>query len=286
MNSQPMGFYAPAQLVRDARAHGATVLPIDVNVSDWDHTLEPQESRGVALRLGMRLISGLGRRPAESILQARANRPFESTQDLAHRAGLSPSLTAALAKGDAFGSLGLSRRAALWRSLDRIEKSPLFADATDAGAEEDSFVDRSLPAMSEYEEVLADYRSIGLSIKGHPIGFVRSYLNHCRATPAIELAQARSGSFVRVAGVVLMRQRPSTANGIRFVTLEDETGVANLIIRPKIWERYHRPAGRAAALMAYGRLERKGEVVHLLVSQVRDLSAVLMGLRPKSRDFR
>ena len=328
LNSQPMGFYAPAQIVRDAREHGVCVLPADVNDSRWDCTLEPPPAvapepggeavsvggtkpipesgsavpgrpaaraavaparRQPALRLGLRSIAGLPRAAAERLLAAREAGPFASGYDLARRANLSRAVLVRLAQADALGSLAGNRRRGLWEALgEHGGELPLLAAARaaeDAGSTA-ADAEPPLPAMNAFEEVLADYRTTGLSLKGHPLAFLRGHLERLRAVPAAELARLRHGRFVRVAGLVLVRQRPGTARGITFVTLEDESGTANLIVRPEVWERYHRAASTATALLAHGRLERHGAVIHVLANKLEDLSDVSARLASRSRDFR
>jgi error-prone DNA polymerase len=174
----------------------------------------------------------------------------------------------------------LDRRLALWRSLDSQDSLPLFdgIDTNEPAVE--------LSAMPAVQEVLADYRNVGLSLKGHPMQFLRARLEQMGVVPASALAVLPSDRWLRVAGVVLMRQRPSTANGITFVTLEDETGQANLIVRPHIWDRYHVAARNAAILLAHGRLQREGLVIHVLTHKLEDLTAALANLPSRSRDFR
>jgi error-prone DNA polymerase len=274
-NSQPMGFYAPAQLVRDAREHGVEVRAIDVNHSDWDCTLE-----GGALRLGFRLVTGLARKAAEQIA---ASRPFRSLDDFARRTGLSQAVMTLLAEADAFGSLRLDRRAALWRALGQDQRRsdrPLLA-----GLEDDE-PKATLPPMPLIEQVFSDYRISGLSLKAHPLEFFRPELEKLRVVRARELKEVADGRPIRVAGIVLIRQRPGTARGITFCTIEDETGVANLIVRPAIWDRYYAVARGSSAWIAHGRLESKESVIHVNVQRLEDLSISLGKLRTFSRDFR
>jgi error-prone DNA polymerase len=188
-----------------------------------------------------------------------------------------------LADADALGSLELDRRAALWQSLGQDRSPPetaLFSEVIDDEPSAD------LPSLAPVEQVFADYRATGMSLKGHPIEFCREELNRMRITPAAQLAELQHGRRVSVAGIVLVRQRPSTAKGITFVTLEDEGGVANLIVHQSTWERYYQVARRSPAWIAHGTLERKEAVIHVLVQRMEDLSAALGGLRTKSRDFR
>jgi error-prone DNA polymerase len=294
INSQPMGFYAPAQLVRNAREHGVEVRPIDVNHSRWDCTLEPtaatngasSDASGPALRLGLRMVSGLAEEHALAIEAARQAKPFTTIDDVARRARLSQALLARLARAAAFDSLGLDRRQALWQSLGKerstqlVESQPLFQSLE---ADDDALV--ALPLVSDEQEVLADYATVGLSLRDHPLAFHRGELATLDVTPSDELARLTNGRLLRVAGIVLVRQRPSTARGITFVTLEDEFGTVNLIVHREIWRRYFRAARTATALLAVGRLQRQGIVIHVLVSELYDLSQQLSGLRSQSRDF-
>ena len=289
LNSQPMGFYAPAQLVRDAEAHGVAVYPVDVNRSDWDCTLEPRDAASpnppgdgkspLALRLGFRLIKGLPQATANALVEARKDGLFRSITDLSRRTRLGQPLLLRLGAADAFRSLGLSRRAALWQVLSAGEELPLFA-----GSDEEP-PPPPLPAMFLEEEVVSDYQSTGLSLKAHPIGLLRPLLANLQVVPASALAGLDNKAPVRVAGLALVRQRPPTAGGVVFLTLEDETGFLNLVIRPGVWQRY-RHTGTAAALLATGRLERSGQVVHVSPARLDDLSEFLRDLEPRSRNFR
>ena len=302
LNSQPMGFYAPAQLVRDARAHGVEIRPADVNASEWHCTLEGFRVRGsgfrrkmgraslrttahhLPLRLGLRQLRGLPEKQIQAIMAARREGPFQSVEEFARRTGLGRPLIMRLAKADAFGSLRVDRRGALWQALSqhRDHGMPLF----DSLAAESEVRPDELPALAPLEEVVADYRTAGLSLKGHPMSFLRPQLDDLRVTRAADLAKTPNGRFVRVAGLVLVRQRPGTASGITFVTLEDETGVSNLIVRPAIWERYRRAATTATALLVYGTLERQGQIIHVLASKLEDVALLTRKLASQSRDFR
>jgi len=272
LNSQPMGFYAPAQLVRDAQRHGVEVWPADVNHSRWDCRLEAG-----AMRLGLRTLSGVGQATALVIEQARQAGPFRSLADFAQRTKLRQSILTHLSNADAFRSLALDRRQSLWQALGRCQENcPLFDSSDDC----EPLV--PLPAMSEQEEVVADYQTAGLSLKAHPISFYRGELDNFRVIPAASLITMKSGQFVRVAGLVLLRQRPSTARGITFVTLEDETGQANLIIKQDVWERFYKVARTATAFIAHGRLQKHGEIIHVIVSKLENMAAAV---RSRSRDF-
>ena len=285
LNSQPMGFYAPAQLVGDARKHGVIVLPADVNFSEWDCTLEAvADKRGKnapALRLGFRMMSGFLAEHAEQIVKQREARPYVSLDEFADRTGLSNSVLTRLSRADAFASLRLGRRSALWQSLPDHTPTPLL-EVEPAGSEPAV----ALPTLGAFGEVVADYRTTGLSLKAHPLKFLRPQLDQRRITPAWRLASTKDGRFLRVAGLVLVRQRPSTAKGITFVTLEDETGVINLIVRPEVWERHHQAARAATVLLAHGILQSQDSVIHVLVNRLEDLSHELAQVESTSRDFR
>lgn len=246
-----------------------------------------------ALRLGLRMLFGLPIAQGEQIVARRGKRPFASMDDFARRTGLSRAAIARLAKAGAFGSLGTSRRRSLWDALGEDNRPlPLFdeADCEEGECEAvngtlDIDTDIDLPLMSPQEEVLYDYRTQGLSLRAHPLEFLRAELESLGVTPARGLATWPNGRRVCVAGLVLVRQRPSTAKGITFVTLEDETGTANLIIRPHIWQRYRPAALSATVLMASGVLQREGLNIHVLVSRLEDFSVHMDGMLSQSRDF-
>jgi error-prone DNA polymerase len=286
LNSQPMGFYAPAQLIDDARKHGVQVRPVDINASDWESTLEPDANRpGPALRLGLGTIRGLPLKAAEQIIGERKRRgPFESIQELSRRCRTGAAIISQLADADAFASISGDRRAAVWQSLGQSNDSqaaPLFVDVDD-----DEPVPDDLVTMSPLEEVYADYRTTGFSLKAHPIRFVREELQRMRCVTADSLPSLRDGRHVRVAGLVLMRQQPSTAKGIVFVTIEDETGSINLVLFPKLWERFFKVAKTSNAWLVDGKLENRKGVIHVIVGRLTDLSNEVRGLDTRSRDFR
>ncbi len=305
LNSQPMGFYAPAQLVRSAGEHGVEVRPLDVNTSRWDCTLEekagsgdscpagdlPAETARWALRLGLRLISGLSLSHAQTIEQARQSGEFRSLDDFVRRTRLSPAVLRRLAGADALASLRQDRRGALWHVLgqgDPRENLPLFADMplVDVPVADAWSATVPLPALGLDEEVVADYQTTGFSLRAHPLQFQREKLAGLGVVPADRLATLRDRSSVRVAGLVLVRQRPATASGITFVTLEDETGIANLIIRPDVWRRFFEAAARATILIAHGQLQRQGEIIHVLAQRLEDFSPPGGNIASQSRDFR
>jgi error-prone DNA polymerase len=280
LNSQPMGFYAPAQLIRDAQVHGVTVRPVDINASDWDCTMEPLETGEMVLRLGFRMVRGLPRKMADALLAARGKQPFTSVVDLERRAHLGGPTLVRLSNADAFASLGLPRRQALWQLLATADERPLFA-----GLPYDE-VTPVLPVMPIAGEVVRDYQSVGLSLKAHPISFVRSELERLRVIPSSALAGLPDKTFVRVAGLVLVRQQPGTAKGTVFVTLEDETGIVNLICHAKVWQRYRPAAIRARTLLAHGRLQIAHNVIHVTATKLEDLSSRVLDITSPSRDFR
>ncbi|MCZ6810902.1 MAG: error-prone DNA polymerase [Planctomycetota bacterium] len=289
INSQPMGFYAPAQIVRDAAEHGVEVRPVDLQCSQWDCTL--QETHGSdqspALRLGMRLVSGLQQQEAIKITQAvQRHGRFDSIEALWRAAGVSKVGLRKLASADAFGSMGLDRQAALWhvRALND-DHLPMFEDLQPQPVCRQS----ALPAILPAKQVLHDYAALGLSLKAHPVAFLRELLNRRGVTPASELqCQERwpHGTRIAVAGLALVRQRPATAAGLVFITLEDETGIANLIVRPKVYERYRTAARHGVVILARGTIERQGAVVHVLTAQLESLDGHLAQLTARSRDFR
>jgi len=315
LNSQPMGFYAPAQIVRDAREHGVTVLPPDVNLSGWDCTIEPPHpnllppgekvrmrgfgnaeeihamhpphpaplpggERGISLslRLGLRLIKGFTEAHADSVVLSRAG-GYSDPYDLWRRARLPVAALEKLAKADAFRSVGLDRRAALWavRALGD-QPLPLFARLDGPMAEEP---EAPLPAMALGEHVVMDYGSLSLSLKAHPLSLLRDGLPGI--TPAERLAQTRDGRRLTTAGLVLVRQRPGSAEGVVFITLEDETGVANLVVMPDAFETFRRPIMTARLMAATGRVQNHEGVVHLRVESLLDLTHRLSELTGEDR---
>ena len=280
--SQPMGFYAPAQLVRDARQHGVRVLAVDVNASDWHAGLCPagrdadgDAVRGApgtsaaALRLGLEQVHGLGEVEGRRIEEARRQRPFRSIDDLSSRAGLGREALLHLARAGALQSLGFDRRRAVWEALrgrDRPEARPLLGALAD-DAEEDP----DLPPLAPREAVIADYRAAGLSLDAHPLQFDRSGLARRGIVTVAESQDAHEGRCVAVAGIVLSRQRPATAHGIIFLSIEDETGPANVVVRPEVWQAAEPAARRAAAVVVEARVQRRGGVVHLLATRMATL---------------
>ena len=280
LNSQPLGFYAPAQLVAEARRQGVLVLPVDANASDWDCTLERSADGSFALRLGWRVLRGFKLSTAVRIVEVRRAGVFTSQDNFARRTGLGRTELSLLAKSDAFRSLETQRRPALWKAMPACEAAPLFAGLDD---EEPC---AALPGMTDAQEVVADYQTAGLSLRAHPLSFLRANLDQYRVTRAADLLHVEPERRYRVAGLVLLRQRPSTAKGITFMTLEDETGTANLVVHVNVWERFRPIARGASAMIAHGILQRQHSVVHLVVDRMDDLTTVLGQVGNRSRDFR
>jgi error-prone DNA polymerase len=291
LNAQPMGFYAPAQLVRDARQHRVDVRPIDVNVSRWDCTLEPVAGTDRhAVRLGLRLARGLANKDGAAIVTARADTPFASVDDLWRRAGVPVAALERLADADAFQpALGLARRKAVWaiRAL-RDEPLPLFAAAAARAAAPIAEVTEpavALRPMTAGREVVEDYSSVGLTLRRHPVAFLRSDLAAQGVVCCADAMGARDGRWLRTAGIILVRQRPGSASGVIFVTIEDETAVANLVIWPKVFEKQRRIILGSGMLAVKGRVQREGEVVHIIAHELTDLSALLRSVGDRDAPF-
>jgi len=281
LNSQPMGFYAPAQLVRDARQHGVEVRHPDVNASGWDASLEPREGGARhALRLGLRSIDGFRKEWGERLMEVRADRPFAGLEDLRTRAKLPPAVLDRLAEADALGSLDLSRRQGLWaaKGAPPAAGAPLFEAV---GLDEaDGRPPEALPELAASEEVVGDYQTIRLSLKGHPVRFLRERLERAGAMTAKAYEGLADGRRVRVGGVVLVRQRPGTAKGVCFMTIEDETGTANLVLWESVFERFRPTAMGARMVLAGGRVQSAEGVTHLVVETLEDWTPMLGDLTP------
>jgi error-prone DNA polymerase len=282
LNAQPMGFYAPAQIVRDARQHGVEIRPVSINDSRWDCTLEPG-GRYYALRLGLRMAKGLADKEAARLISSRVS-PYINISDLHRRTHLSIGALERLAEADAFACIGLARRQALWdvRALAPADL-PLFA-----GQEDFAETPVALPAMRPGREVVEDYRSVGLTLRRHPVSFLRTELADSGMVSAAGLQHTRDGRRVSVAGIVLVRQKPGSAKGIMFMTIEDETGHANLVIWPAIFERQRRLILSAGMVACHGRLQREGSVIHVITDRLEDLSDMLrsVGSREEAFPFR
>ncbi|OCJ37481.1 DNA polymerase III subunit alpha [Rhizobium rhizogenes] len=296
LNSQPMGFYAPAQIVRDARDHGVEVRPVCVNNSRFDCTLEPTGKKNAngkeryAVRLGLRMVKGLSNDHAAKIVACRQDRDFVSVDDLWRRAGVPAAALVCLAEADAFlPSLSLSRREALWaiKAL-RDEPLPLFAAAA---SRENAVVDElsepsvALRPMTDGGEVVQDYGHVGLTLREHPMSFLRRDLSRRRIVSCAEAVRVRDGTWLETAGLVLVRQRPGSAKGVIFMTLEDETGIANAVLWVKTFEKYRRVVLSAGMVGIYGKIQREGEVVHLVAHRLTDLSEALASVGERNHPF-
>ncbi len=282
LNAQPMGFYAPAQIVRDAGNHGVEIRPVSVNDSRWDCTLEPGAGRYLALRLGLRMVKGLSNADGAAVAGRRGAAPYDSVGDVHRRARVHPAALERLAEADAFGCLaGMDRRRALWevRALSPADL-PLFARAED-------FVEPAarIAPMQPGREVVEDYRSVGLSLRCHPVAFLRGDLAGFGARCAAALSGVRDGGRVFVAGIVLVRQKPGSAKGVMFMTLEDETGHVNVIIWPALFEAQRRLILSARMVGCRGRLQREGEVVHVIADHLEDLSGLLGSVGARGEAF-
>ncbi len=332
LNSQPMGFYAPSQLVQDARRHDVAVLPVDVTVSDWDCTLEPADTAScassntthttpaspvgwikpqanpaqpssptpdaataaapyaqgihakenqppLALRLGLRMIRGLNADGAKRLVAARDRRPFRSVDDLQRRARLSRKDLDLLASAGALTALAGHRHLARWQTLGAEGTLPLFDELH---IQEPA---PALPVPSEAQELIADYTTLGLSLGPHPLSFLRRQLHGMGCIPAAEFAARANGSKIRYTGLVVTRQHPSSAAGVVFLTLEDETGNVNIIVWQKLVERYRKEVIGSRLLEVSGILQREGEVIHLVARRLRDQTPLLGAVDTRSRDF-
>ena len=295
LNAQPMGFYAPAQLVRDAVDHGVEVREVDVNHSHWDTTLEPRQRRGplmTAVRLGFRQVKGLGEQEAQRLIAARL-KPYRTLEEIRRRAGVRRATLVTLAEADAFRSLGLDRRQALWAVQALKDQGlPLFDHALDhappgsnlpplEGGDEPWL---ELPEMGLGEQVLEDYATLRLSLKAHPLALLRDWLTRKHAITARQLWHTDPGRRVTVCGLVLVRQRPGSAKGVIFATLEDETGFANLVLWPNRFEQFRATVMTARLLAATGTLQREGRVIHVVAERLTDASEALRRLRDHAID--
>jgi error-prone DNA polymerase len=287
-----MGFYAPAQITQDVRRSGVTVLPVDVNTSDWDCTLEPADAattaRGggtaapkhqPALRLGLRLVRGLPRADGERIVAERVLQRFAGIDELGARAQLSQRSIQALAAAGALSALSSHRHDANWQALG-VERLPgllagLSASEPPAG----------LPAPTESEDILADYIHLGLTTGRHPLALLRPLLTRKGFRSSSDLQQLADGSYVRVGGLVTHMQQPATASGVVFASLEDETGIVNIILWPKVFAAQRRCALESSLLVVEGMLQRRDLVAHVIAQRLHNRSAWLGGLRRNSRDF-
>ncbi len=277
LNSQPMGFYAPAQIVEMARRSGVTVLPVDVNYSDWDNLLEPTGPRTFALRLGFRQLSGLKEEELKKLTDARTV-PFADVNDLRRRTRLTKRAIETLASADAFRSCGQDRRAALWdaKAIRRGPELPLFihGDAPDIGVEPEHY----LPQMPLREHVVADYQTARLSLKAHPMSFMRRAMHRGGYTRAADLRSLRFNQKVSVAGLVLIRQKPGSAKGVCFTTLEDESGVINVVIWPDLFKRFRKEIMASRLMAVHGHVQFDDAVIHVVARDIVDRNDALLRL--------
>jgi error-prone DNA polymerase len=280
VNSQPMGFYAPAQLVRDARAHGVEVRPVAVAISDWNCTLERREDGRAALRLGLRLVKRLSQDGARRLLSARGSRPFASVADLAERAALDRGDLEALAAADALAGLAGHRHRAVWQVSGVERRLPLLAA--------DTVIDEGVPLLRaplEGQDIVADYGSVGLTLRRHPVALLRATLTERGVLPNQALWDQPNGRLVTAAGLVITRQRPGSAGGVTFVTLEDETGYVNLIVWERVATTQRAALLESRLLLVRGRLQREGDVLHVIAQRLTNLSEMLGDLCVTSRNF-
>jgi error-prone DNA polymerase len=277
-----MGFYAPAQIVRDARAHGVEVRPLCINASRWDCTLEPAAGRYLAVRLGLRMARGLSNLHGAAIVSARGEVDFASVEEVWCRSGVPRFAIERLADADAFQALRHDRRQALWRVRGLGDTPlPLFA-AVDARAAADRLEGMeemvTLKPLTEGREVVEDYRTVELSLRAHPLSFLREDLHRRGILSCADLERVKDGRHVEVAGIILVRQKPGSAKGVLFITIEDESGVANGILWPDRFEAMRRTILSAAMVGLRGRLQREGLVTHIIVDRVIDYTDMLRGI--------
>ena len=282
LNAQPMGFYAPAQIVRDARNHGVEVRPVSINDSHWDCTLEPDGGRYMAVRLGFRQVRGLANIHGAAIAAARGPTPYASVEEVWRRAGVPRAAIERLAEADAFLCIAENRRQGLWKVRGLGEAPlPLFAaaDAREAAFSPEGLEPAvTLRPMTEGREVVEDYRSVQLSLRGHPVSFLRERLDAMKIVRCADLRAIRDGRNIEVAGVILVRQRPGSAKGVLFVTIEDETGVANGILWPDRFEIYRRQVMSASMIAMRGRLQKEGEIIHIICDRITDHDDMLRSI--------
>ncbi|GAA4092801.1 error-prone DNA polymerase [Mucilaginibacter panaciglaebae] len=274
LNSQPMGFYQPAQIVIDAEKHGVVVRPVDVNLSMWDNTLEEKDGKYCALRLGFRQVKGLNQDDMEMLIAARG-RGYTGISQLSN-AGVPQSAIERLTDADAFRSMNLDRRQALWE-VPALSDKPigLFEGQPSESTKEGQI---SLPFMSQAEHVVQDYAATGLSLKAHPVSFARPKLDMLHVTPNGQLSELKDGDAVKVAGLITVRQRPGTAKGIVFITLEDETGFSNLVVWEKAFATFRREILQARLLMVEGKVQIEGQVIHVIVKRCFNLNKLLSSI--------
>jgi error-prone DNA polymerase len=292
LNAQPMGFYAPAQIVRDAAEHGVEIRPVCINASRWDCSLEPtdQDDR-FAVRLGLRMVNGLANTHAAKLIAMRGDCPFASVDDTWRRAGVPAAALVQIAEADGFRpSLHQARREALW-ALKGLRDEPLALFAAAAAREADEAIveqtepDFTLRPMTGGREVVEDYVHTGLSLRAHPMSFLRDEFRRRKLITCEQAMRAPDNQWLETAGIVLVRQKPGSAKGVMFITIEDETGIANLVIWPNLYEKQRRIILTSGMIAVYGRIQREGEVVHLIAHRLSDLSAELASVGERDITF-
>jgi error-prone DNA polymerase len=271
LNSQPMGFYQPAQIVIDARKHGVVVRPVDINYSEWDNSLEEIDGRYCSVRLGFRQVNGLREGEMQILVAGRMN-AFRNINELLD-IGVSPFSLEKLADADAFRSIGLDRRQALWE-VSALHDHPIGI-FTGTPSQSEAEIKTELPVMTSGEHVIQDYASTSLSLKAHPVSFIRQSLNRLEVVPTSELSRMKNGMKVRVSGLITVRQRPGTAKGVLFITIEDETGFANLVVWSNTFEQYRKVILQSRLFMVEGKLQIEGEVIHVVVSACFNLNELM-----------
>ena len=274
-----MGFYQPAQIIIDAKKHGVEVRPVDINYSLWDNTLEEKSGRYCALRLGFRQVKSLRQDDIDILLNAE-KKMYNSINDLRDM-GLPAAALEKLADADAFRSIGLDRRQALWEVTTKDRPYAMFTGQPAADAKDENV---TLPVMSASEHVVHDYAATSLSLKAHPVSFIREKLSQLHIVSTNALAAGKDGDHVKVAGLVLVRQRPGTAGGICFMTVEDETGFANLVIWESLFEKFRKEILQSKLIMVEGKLQIEGEVIHVIVNRCYDFSKLLRTLTPSNNE--
>jgi error-prone DNA polymerase len=271
-----MGFYQPAQIVIDAGKHDVVVKPVDINFSQWDNTLEEPAGKYRSMRLGFRQVKGLRQEDMQKLTTGRIT-PYSSIYQL-YDLGLSKAVLEKLADADAFRSLGLDRRLALWEIAASGDRPVgLFSGIPVSNKTEENI---SLPVMTASEQVVHDYAATSLSLKAHPVSFLREKLDQLHIRSADKLPTLKDGDTVKVAGLVLVRQRPGTAGGVCFITLEDETGYANLVVFQSLFDKFRKEILQSRLLMVEGKLQREGDVIHVIAKQCFDLTRLLRHLTP------
>jgi len=277
LNSQPMGFYQPAQIVRNAREHGVKMLPIDANLSQWNNTLEEKHGQYFAMRLGLREIDGIKKEEMEKLIEGRLNHKdtrYSEPHQLCD-AGVSVATMEKLANADAFRSMGLDRRKALWEVAALHDRPVQLMRGQSSESQHEP--DPQLPELRLSEHVVQDYATTGLSIKGHPLTFIRHQLEMLHIKTAMEANKTENKKVIKTAGLILIRQRPGTAKGVCFITLEDETGTTNLVVFPKLFDKYRKEILHARLLMVEGVVEQT-QVTHIIVRRVFDITKLLGNL--------